>query len=440
MSHLLPWLFLLVAGGGALFTLNALVPIRGSKWLVIPSFLFSVFAAELAAYHLLWQAGALAVFIALGGLEGWPGRVAVGLVAFSWLGLLYLVVQGQRTVQTVRRTLKEALGIERLRPIPWLRLLVPFPLRFSSTRVERNVVYGKAGGRRLRLDIYHPPPDVRRPRPAVVQVHGGAWVVGDKREQGVPLMTRLSDRGFVGFNVNYRLSPGATWPEHLVDVKRAIAWIREHAGELGVDPSFIAVTGGSAGGHIAAMVGLTGSDPAYQPGFEDADTRVQAAIPFYGVYDFTDRLDAHTEGFRSMLLEPLVLKAFFDEEPEKFSRASPLDAVHEDAPPFFVIHGDRDSLAPLVYAQAFVERLRAVSRQPVVYVELQGAQHAFDLLLSPRSLPVIEGVADFLDHLLADTVPAARSVAPDAADHPAPSPEAPPADRAARLANAGSVS
>jgi hypothetical protein len=87
-----------------------------------------------------------------------------------------------------------------------------------------------------------------------------------------------------------------------------------------------------------------------------------------------------------------------------------------------------------------VEKLRAVSRQPVVYVELQGAQHAFDLLLSPRSLPVIEGVADFLDHLLADTVPAARSVAPDAADHPAPSPEAPPADRAARLANAGSVS
>jgi acetyl esterase/lipase len=399
LERVVPWLFLLLSVAGAIFTANAFIPIRRSKWFVIPSFLFSLLAAELAAYHLAWQALAVLGFVALGGLASWPGYVALGLAAASWLGLLYLVVQGQRSIVTVRRTLAESLGIEPRHRIPWSRVLVPFPLRLSKTRVQRNLVYARVRGQRLRLDMYLPPPNVKRPRPAVVQVHGGGWVVGDKREQGVPLMTRLSDRGFVGFNVNYRLSPGATWPDHLVDVKRAIAWIREHADEYGVDPSRVAVTGGSAGGHIAAMVGLTGSDPQYQPGFEEADTTVQAVIPFYGIYDFTDRLKTHAPGFIDTLLEPMVMKAFLDEDPEAFAAASPLDNVNPDAPPFFVIHGDRDSMAPLADARAFVERMREVSKQPVLYAEIAGAQHSFDLFVSPRSLPVIEGVGDFLDHL-----------------------------------------
>jgi acetyl esterase/lipase len=209
----------------------------------------------------------------------------------------------------------------------------------------------------------------------------------------------MSDRGWVGFNVNYRLSPGATFPDHLVDIKRAIAWIRGHADAYGVDARFIAVTGGSAGGHLAAMTALTGGDPAFQPGFEDADTRVQAAVPFYGLYDLTDQSKTHARGFMSMLLEPIVLKAFYEDEPDKFRAASPVDQIHPDAPPFFVIHGDRDTMAPLADARVFVEKLRAISRAPVVYAEIRGAQHAFDLLVSPRSLSVIEGVGDWLDFL-----------------------------------------
>ncbi|MEX1367578.1 MAG: alpha/beta hydrolase [Nannocystaceae bacterium] len=394
-----PWLFLFVAAAGAVFTLNAFVPIRRSKWLVVPSFLLSLLAAELAAYHLLWQGVATLGFVAFGGLSSWPGYVAVTLVVASWLGLLVLVVQGQRSIVTVRKTLAE-LGLQPRHRIRWTRVLLPFPLRLSKSRVERNVEFARVRGHVLRLDVYRPPPGTEGPRPAVVQVHGGGWVVGDKREQGVPLMTRLSDRGFVGFNVNYRLSPGATWPDHLIDVKRAIAWIREHADEYDVDPDFIAISGGSAGGHITAMVALTESDPAYQPGFEQADTRVAAAIPFYGIYDLTDRLHTHAPGFLDTLLEPLVIKEFFDEHPEAFSRASPIDNVHPGVPPFFVIHGDRDSMAPLQDARAFVEGLRECSEQPVLYAELAGAQHAFDLFVSPRSLPVIEGVGDFLEHLV----------------------------------------
>ncbi len=104
------------------------------------------------------------------------------------------------------------------------------------------------------------------------------------------MLSHLAANGWVCFNLNYRLSPGATFPDHLVDLKAGLAWIREHADQWGIDPNFIAVTGGSAGGHLAALMGLTANDPEYQPGFEDADTSLQAAVPIYGVYDFTSRL------------------------------------------------------------------------------------------------------------------------------------------------------
>ena len=92
--------------------------------------------------------------------------------------------------------------------------------------------------------------------------------------------------------------------------------------------SFIAVTGGSAGGHLAALMGLTANDPEYQPGFEEADTRVQAAVPIYGVYDFTSRLGTNRLPFWYRRLERQIMKAFRDEEPEKFRRASPIERIH----------------------------------------------------------------------------------------------------------------
>jgi acetyl esterase/lipase len=279
--------------------------------------------------------------------------------------------------------------------IAWWRLITPLPFRPSGVRRLRNVEYARAAGRRLRLDVYMPRLEGSS-RPAVLQIHGGAWVMGDKRQQGVPLLTHLASTGWVGFNANYRLSPGATFPDHLIDLKRAIAWIREHADEYGVDPNFIAVTGGSAGGHLAALMALTANEPRYQPRFENADTSVQAAVPFYGIYDFTNRLGTHPRVFLKRLLEPHVMKAYISEAPERFTEASPLDRIHPDAPPFLIIHGDRDTLAPLADARLFAERLRAVSKAPVVYAELRGAQHAFDIFISPRSAPVIEAVERFL--------------------------------------------
>jgi acetyl esterase/lipase len=196
-------------------------------------------------------------------------------------------------------------------------------------------------------------------------------------------------------SVNYPLSPRSRWPEHMIAVKRALAWIRAHGAEYGADPSFVAVTGGSAGGHLAALLALTAGDPALQPGFEDADTSVAAAVPCYGVYDFLDP-DAIQVPILRWVLERYVFKAWRDESPEPFRDASPLHRVHAKAPPFLVIHGDADSLTAVEDARRFVAALREASPAPVLYAEMHGGQHAFDLVPSLRTAPVIEAIERFL--------------------------------------------
>jgi acetyl esterase/lipase len=239
-------------------------------------------------------------------------------------------------------------------------------------------------------------------RPALLQVHGGAWVIGDKRQQGLPLMHHLAARGWVCFAQNYRLAPRASFPDPIVDVKRAIAWIREHAAEYGVDPDFVAITGGSAGGHLCALAALSANDPAFQPGFEEADTRVAACVPFYGVYDFLDRHGVRGRQSMTPFLERFLFKHSPAAAPELWESASPLARVHGDAPPFFVLHGSHDSLVFVEEARIFVERLREKSRRPVLYAELPGAQHAFDLFHSPRSAHAVRAVAAFLERVHAE--------------------------------------
>ena len=144
----------------------------------------------------------------------------------------------------------------------------------------------------------------------MVYIHGGAWMIGEKREQGKPMMYELVARGWVCVAINYRLSPKATWPDHIVDAKRAVAWVKEHIDEYGGDPSFVAVSGGSAGGHLCALLALSAGDPTFQPGFEEADTTVQACVPFYGVMDLTSSPDGAAifgPGLRKML-EKKVMK------------------------------------------------------------------------------------------------------------------------------------
>jgi acetyl esterase/lipase len=263
--------------------------------------------------------------------------------------------------------------------------------------VLKNVVYNQAHGRRGMLDIYLPADTPPQGAPVLLQVHGGAWTIGTKDQQGIPLMQHMAAKGWICVAPNYRLSPRNRWPDHIIDVKRAIAWVRENVADHGGDPDYIAITGGSAGGHLAALAAVTPSDPAWQPGFEDADTSVQAAIPHYGVYDLAGSTGSRAAiKMRDRFLAPRVMRTSWRKHPEVFEDASPILRVTTDAPDFFVLHGVHDTLVPVDQARLFVAKLREVSKRSVVYAELPGAQHAFDVFPSIRSSHVVRAIDRYL--------------------------------------------
>lgn len=415
------WWFFAVSVWGALFTVVALRPPKRPVALVGITFFAAWLATELAIVHLAWQVIATVLFIGAGALEAWPGWLGLAITVASWLGLATIIIASRRTARVFNDALDRALGSgwrDRVEPgdasqvstgIEWARVFLPFRFKRKGVVRVRDLQYVDDDLRRHRLDVYRRP-DTPAGAPVLLQIHGGGWMIGTKEQQGLPLMYHLASRGWVCVAINYRLSPKGTWPDHLVDCKRAIAWIREHIAEYGGDPNYIVVTGGSAGGHLTAMVGLTMNDPTFQPGFEDVDTSVRAMVPFYGVFDWCDRFGIR--GRRDPLrkaLERYIVKRSRDDAPDVFDKASPMSHVREDAPPALIVHGTLDTLAPVQEARAFMEMLREKSRSPVVYAELRGAHHAFEIFHSIRELHTVAGVDQFLAWLLTTDPPAVRA-------------------------------
>ena len=389
-------------------TANALRPFR-SEHAAFPSFFAGWLTGELAPHLLALTAVDTAQHLLRHGSRSRADRIGLALAGLSAAGLGNLIVTSQRARSEIENALNEGIGTDYLEQLehppsptdlatPWGQLAMPFRMRDPDVRRDRDIAYAP-GGKRFLLDIYRPRAQVSG-RPVLLQVHGGAWMIGEKDHQGVPLMLHMAQRGWICVAINYPLSPAARWPEHIVAAKRAVGWIRENIHPYGGDPSFLAVTGGSAGGHLAALLALSQNDAKLQPGFGDVDTTVQACVPHYGVYDF-----AATSGSRSsaMRLKTLIARHVFakGKDPVKFLdeyvAASPLDRINEKAPPFFVIHGERDSLVPVREAREFVRRLRETSKNPVAYAEISGAQHAFDIFPSIRSAHVVRGVERFLE-------------------------------------------
>jgi acetyl esterase/lipase len=198
------------------------------------------------------------------------------------------------------------------------------------------------------------------------------------------MLAHLAEQGWVCLTADYRVAPHHPWPAHIHDVKRAIAWARSRVGEYGGDPGFVAVSGCSAGGHLATLAGLSANAPDLQPHIPDADTSVDAVVSIYGRYDWEDRASPERARFMAFL-ERVVVQRSQSADPEVFRAASPMARLHPDAPPFLVIHGMRDSIIPVDQARAFVSALREVSTAAVAYAELPDAQHAFDMIDNQRS-------------------------------------------------------
>jgi acetyl esterase/lipase len=400
------WGLLAVSIVAVLLTVNAFSPIRREPFTVI-SFALGWIPGELPIQVLLVEAIVALILAREGGLHHWFGWAGLVLTIASWAGLIRLAFVAREAKGLVDAALAEAtmgpVDVEGFDSSPawnyWWRLAIAVPFRWRAIRRIRNIDYWGDGIGRHRLDILQPRGGPPQPGPVLVYIHGGAWVIGDKRQQGIPMMHELIQRGWVCVAINYRLSPKATWPDHIVDCKRAVAWVRAHIAEYGGDPSFIAVSGGSAGGHLSALVALTPDDSTWQPGFEDADTSVDACIPYYGVYDMTgdpEQSGAYGPGLLE-LLEEKVMKVPIEGNRQVFEQASPTCRVTSSAPPMFVFHGMNDTLVPLEVARRFVQRLREVSGSPVGYVELPRTQHAFDVLASIRCRHTTIGAVRFLE-------------------------------------------
>jgi acetyl esterase/lipase len=364
----------------------------------------------------VWQAIATIVLITLGGLHGWMGAAALVITLGSWGGLLVLARQGMRAGAVVDDAIREGLGIDPPAGLPtarqWKRLALPFRMRDPEVEKISNLTYVDGAGGKQRFDIYrrrdHP-----QHAPVLFFIHGGAWMSGtDKQYQGLPLMQHLAARGWVCVSINYRLSPRWAFPAHLVDCKLALAWVKQHIAEYGGDPGCITVSGGSAGGHLTALVALTAGRRDLQPGCEDLDLGVQAAVPFYGTYDFTNRDGIYSKG-RMRFFAKTIMKATLAQDPELYRLASPIDHITENAPPFMVIHGANDTLIPVEEARRFSALLRERSPAPVVYAELPGAQHAFEVFRSIRTAEVVPRVEVFLRQVLGLGDPAQVAAEPE---------------------------
>lgn len=388
----------------AALTVNAIRPLSGYR-AGIPSFMAGWLTGELAPHVLALTAADAATHAT----RGRRSRLGLALAAANVAGLAFLIDQGRRVGTQAEEALTEGLGLDYAEQldaaptpadlaVPWRRLVNPFRMRSTEVRTQRDIVYDDRHGRRGLLDVYSPAAGVPDGgAPVLLHVHGGAWTIGTKEQQGIPLMQHLAAKGWVCVSVNYRLAPRDPFPAQIVDVKRAIAWIREHIEEYGGDPGYLAITGGSAGGHLVSLAALTANDPAYQPGFEDADTSIQVAVPHYGVYDLAGSTGLRSaELMRDRFLAPRVFQRRWSDDPEAFEEASPILRVNADAPDFFVLHGSLDTLVGVDQARLFVERLRQVSRRTVVYAELPGAQHAFDIFPSIRSSHIVRAIDRYL--------------------------------------------
>ena len=354
----------------------AVMPLRIPRLFGSLSFYFGLVISELPFLALLWLIAINILALSEGDIHSFIGWAAFGIAILTVVGLVVIVQRSFQAIPAISQALDDGLGLDwrdtihgklvpRLRQgFRFVALLGPFFIRRWDVERIADISYGDAGVRNL-LDVYR-----HRSRPAnapvLIHFHGGAMVRGKKNREALPLLYRLASQGWMCISANYRLSPAATFPAQLIDAKKVIAWVRAHGKEYGADTSAVFVAGGSAGAQLASQSALTPNDPKLQPGFESADTSVAAVIALYGYFGW---------------MGGEFLQQIAD------SRKA--------IPPFFVLHGKQDTLLPVEGARHFVQELRGISRNPVVYAELPGAQHNFDLFHSVRNEAVVDGIETF---------------------------------------------
>ncbi len=257
-----------------------------------------------------------------------------------------------------------------------------------------DVNYCTPDGVSLKLDLYLPS-DTPPPWQVLVYVHGGSFTAGDKRKgSGIIDIPAMTSRGFAVASINDRLMPEYPFPAEILDAKCAIRFLRSHAEEYQLKTEKIGIWGGSAGGHLSSMMGLTNGEAIFESGENlDQSSRVDAVVEMFGPTDLT-------AGFNWMQ-RLLLRRAFGTDDPlaPLLSEASPVNYITGDEPPFLILHGEQDDAVPLEQARVFHQKLVDAGVQ-VTLVTVTNANHNFKPTggpITPTREEISSQMADFFD-------------------------------------------
>jgi acetyl esterase/lipase len=272
----------------------------------------------------------------------------------------------------------------------------PDPSKLGT--VEKDVTYGIAGNVSLKMDIYYPK-TASVALPVAMYVHGGGWTGGDKAAgAGVNEIPEMIKRGYLVAAINYRLAPQYRFPAMIEDVKCAVRFLRAKASTFGLDPGSIGVWGGSAGGHLVALLGTTDAGAGMEgtDGYPNQSSRVQAVVDFFGPAD----LNIFFQRYQGTLMKEVFGAP--DANSDKLKVASPVTYISRDDPPFLIIHGDKDTVVPLSQSQILYDRMVAGGVTAVLVI-VKNAGHGFvpaGGVISPSRSEITNTVADFFDKYL----------------------------------------
>lgn len=251
------------------------------------------------------------------------GKFSTGMVALGWLLAAHLAVQAQDAMPRYEVELTE------------------------------DVEFGTGGDVKLLQHVARPK-GVTSLVPGIVCIHGGGWTQGNRNDFR-EVVNEFASAGYVATTIEYRLAPEHRWPAQIEDCKCAVRWMRAHASQLGVDPDRIGVMGGSAGGHLAALVGLMEPSDGLEGegGWADQSSQVQAVVNFFGPTDLLKEFEHQEKGKVLAALvkhDVNVLQQFLggtpQQVPEAYKMASPMTHVSRYDPPMLILQGTHDILVP----------------------------------------------------------------------------------------------
>jgi len=256
----------------------------------------------------------------------------------------------------------------KIKPIDAVNVPVP-----DNILEEKNIEYGKVGDRSLQLDLYRQR-EMKKPAPAIVFIHGGAWK-GGKRDIMKFYTVRYAQRGYVTATISYRFTQDAPFPAAVNDAKCAVRWLRANAKKFQINPDKIGVSCNSAGGHLAMMIGFSSDIPELEGngGNLEVSSRTQAVVDFYGPVDLT------TDFARKMgVVREFLSGKTYEQDPKLYAYASPISYLTKDDPPTLILHGTIDIVVPIDQADTLAKKLKELNI-PVVYEKFVGWPHTMDL-------------------------------------------------------------